>query len=215
MGKHTRRQYLKAGAFGVAGATGLYIVGAGGFGGGPSTPDCETTPPADLDAPTLGQSSSGPTVVEFSDFSCPHCREFALNVMPTLRQQYLQSRKITYRHYDFPIPVDDWSRPAASAAREVQRRSGDTAFARYATALYRHQDDFSDDLFASLAEDINIAPDPVRKAARDQAYCRTINENIQKGQQKGVEGTPTIFVNEKKLEAPNTKQLTDAIDQHR
>lgn len=210
MTNYTRRTYLKAGAFGVAGVTGLYIVGGFG-GGGPSTPDCETAPPADLNAPTLGDSNSGPTVTEYSDFSCPHCREFALSVMPTIRQQYIRPGTITYHHYDFPIPVDDWSRRAASAAREVQRRAGDAAFVRYATALYRHQNDYSYDLFGTLAEQVDVASQPVRRAARNQAYCRLLNENIQKGREQGVEGTPTIFVDGKKLEAPSAKQLTDAI----
>jgi hypothetical protein len=196
MSKYTRRKYLQAGAFGVAGVAGLYIIG--GFGSGPSTPECETNPPADLDAPTLGQANSGPTVAEYSDFSCPHCRQFALNVMPTIRQQYIRPGAITYRHYDFPIPVDDWSRPAASAAREVQRRAGDTAYARYAMDLYRHQDDYSYDLFATLAENVHVAPRSVRKAAQNHAYCRLLNKNIQKGQKKGVKGTPTVFVDNKK-----------------
>lgn len=214
MGKwFTRRELLGASAGSIATVAGGYYILGIGKGSGVKTPQCGTEPPADLDVPTIGNTDAAVTVAEYSDFSCPHCRDYALNVFPKIRQRFIQSGQIQYEHHDFPLPVDKWSRPAASAAREVQRRAGDTAYFAYATALYQHQDSYSYDLFNRLASTVNVRGKPVEQAARNGAYCKILNESIQQGLDRGVSGTPTVFVNERKLLAPNAEKLSSAIEQ--
>lgn len=114
----TRRRLLAAGGIGLTGVGGGYVL----FDrvSGPSTPTCDSSPPAKLDPPALGSSNAPVTVAEYVDYSCPHCREYALNTFPQIRSKFVASGTVRYVHHDFPIPVDDWSRPAANAAREVQ-----------------------------------------------------------------------------------------------
>lgn len=213
-----RRTFVEVAA---AGGISLGLVGGGyyvlgiGKGDGPKTPQCGSEPPANLDTPTIGSADAAVTVTEYTDFSCPHCRDYSLNVFPEIRKQYVRSGQIRYEHYDFPLPVNKWSRPAASAAREVQRRAGDRAFFEYATALYEHQGSYSYDLFNDLANTVNVRGEHVEKAARNEAYCKTLNQSIQRGVEHGVSSTPTVFVNDRKLVAPDVKELTNAIKKAR
>jgi protein-disulfide isomerase len=216
MGKwFTRRELLGAGAASIATVGGGYYFLGIGEANGVKTPQCDAEPPADLDAPTIGNPNAGVTVAAYSDFSCPHCRDYALNVFPQIRRKYVRPGTVRYEHHDFPLPVDKWSRPAANAAREVQRRAGDTAYFEYATALYRHQDSYSYDLFGDLASTVNVPGKPVEQAARNGAYCAVLNESIQQGLDRGVSGTPTVFVNDRKLLAPDTEKLSSAIEKAR
>jgi protein-disulfide isomerase len=207
----TRRRLLAAGGIGLSAVAGGYVLLEQV--GGPSTPTCSVSPPADLDAPRLGDLNAPVTVAEYVDFSCPHCREYALNVFPQIRREFVTSGAVRYVHHDFPIPVDDWSRPAANVAREVQRLGGAEAMFAYSTALFRHQDRYSYSLFAELADGLNadIDSEKVRHAAKTGAYCKLLNAEIERAVDRGVSATPTVFVNEKKLEAPSVEQLRTAI----
>ena len=171
-------------------------------------------PPAKLDPPALGNSNASVTVTEYVDYSCPHCRDYALNTFPQIRREFVASGAVRYVHHDFPIPVNDWSRPAANAAHEVQRLGGDQAMFAYTVALFRRQDDFSHGLFKDLAAELNanIDGEKVRQAAKTGAYCKLLNAEAKQASDCGVSATPTMYVNEEKLEAPSANSLIDAIE---
>jgi protein-disulfide isomerase len=211
MSNWTRRELL-----GTIGASGGTIVGGYyglGLWHGYTPPTCDSAPPAALDAPTLGDPSAPVTVAVYTDYSCPHCREYALSVFPHLRREYIDTGVIRYEHHDYPVPVDQWSRPAANAAREIQHRAGNTAFFAYATALYQHQDEFANALFGTLAETVNVRAQPVEQAARSGAYCQLLNTERRRARERGIKGTPTIVVNDQILEAPSLIDVTTAISQ--
>lgn len=207
----TRRRLLAAGGIGLSGVAGGYFLLDQIA--GPATPECSVSPPATLDAPTLGSQKSQVTVTEYVDYSCPHCRDFTLNVFLPIYREFVRPGVARYVHHDFPLPVDDWSRPAASAAREVQRLGGDQAFFAYSIALFRNQDHYSYDMFEKVANNLktDIDGEKVRNAAKKGAYCKLLNSQIKQASDRGVSATPTVFVNEKKLEAPTVGQLRDAI----
>jgi protein-disulfide isomerase len=206
----SRRDVLTASAAGITTVAGGYYVF--GIGRGDEPPQCEHAPPADLDTPTIGDPTAPVTVAVYTDFSCSHCREYALDVFLHLRREYIRTGRIRYEHHDFPIPVNQWSRPAANAARAVQRHAGDTAMFEYAIALYRHQAEYSYERFGTLARTVNVAPKPVEHAARTDAYCQLLNADRQHGLDRGIEGTPTVFVNDRLLEAPTLADITTVID---
>ncbi|WP_080503417.1 thioredoxin domain-containing protein [Halococcus thailandensis] len=208
----TRRRLLAAGGVGLTGVGSGYVLLERAS--GPSTPTCDSSPPAKLDSPALGSSNAAVTVAEYVDYSCPHCRDYALNVFPKIRSKFVASGAVHYVHHDFPIPVDDWSRPAANAAREVQRLGGDQAMFAYTMALFRRQDDFSYGLFKNFADRLNanIDGEKVRQAAKSGAYCKLLNTESKQASNRGVSATPTVYVNEKKLEAPSANSLISAIE---
>lgn len=83
----------------------------------------------------------------------------------------------------------------------------------YTVALFRRQDNFSYGLFKDLAAELNanIDGEKVRQAAKTGAYCKLLNAEAKQASDRGVSGTPTVYVNEKKLEAPSANSLIDAI----
>ena len=208
----SRRTVLTIGVATIVGGGGAYLLEGGT---NPETPDCRASPPIALDAPTIGDAEVAIPIASYTDFSCSHCKRYTLNVFPKIRDRYLQSEQVSYIHYDFPLPVDKWSRPAASAAREVQRRADDATFFDYSKKLYQNQDRFSYRLFGELANSVGVDGKQVRRAARQGRYCRILNNSINQGSERDVTGTPTIYVGQQKLEAPNISDVTDAVEKAR
>lgn len=177
---------------------------------GPSTPECSGQQTTGLSAPTAGPSSAPVSVDIYTDFACPHCRDFFLDVYPTVRQR-IPTETATYVHHDFPVPVSEWSYPVASAARAVQHTNSDRAFWTFAELAYQNQGEYSNDVLERLAQDVKTDPQTVRRAAEQLPYCRLLKRERKRGTDRGVEGTPTLFVNDQKLEAPSVDELTSAI----
>ena len=67
--------------------------------------------------PTLGSSKAPLTIVEFSDFQCPYCRQFHEQVLPPLKQEYINKGLVRFIHKDLPLPFHSQAKPAAAAAR--------------------------------------------------------------------------------------------------
>ncbi len=71
---------------------------------------------APLAARSLGRADAPVTVYEMSDFQCPYCREFALNTMPALEREYVQTGKVRFVYVNLPLTQ---IHPNAAAAAEV------------------------------------------------------------------------------------------------
>lgn len=179
--------------------------------GGPEPVETTATPHG-LPPPVAGDPQASVTVAVYEDFSCPHCATFNQEVFPRLREDYLEPGTVRFEHHDFPIPVDDWSWPVASAARAVQHHAGDEAFFAYAERLFDAQGGYSLDRLASLAGAVGAPPDAVREAAAGESYRPVVATDREGGVERGVSGTPTAFVDDTKLTAPPYDELREAIE---
>lgn len=210
----SRRALLAAGAGTALTATAgcTQIKGALGMG----LPNCSGKQ-RNFPLLSIGNANSSVTVTEYTDYDCPHCADFALKTFPTIDQQYIRSGKIKYVHRDFPLPVSKWSAPVANAVRSVQTQATNRVAFNYTGVMYekgQKQDNYSDDFIENRAAKLNgqVNAGQVRSAANNNPYCEGIRNEKQQGKDKGVEGTPTLFVNEKMLEAPSLDELTSAIE---
>lgn len=71
---------------------------------------------APLVARSMGRADAPVTVYEMSDFQCPYCREFALNTMPALEREYVQTGKVRFIYINLPLTQ---IHPNSAAAAEV------------------------------------------------------------------------------------------------
>lgn len=203
MTRISRRAFLAGGIVLTTASAGC--LGGGGDSGAaptPGTPEfgtvAESVTPSDdqpLPTPVAGDPEADVTVAAFEDYACPHCGTYSLEVFPQLAADYLRDGAIRYEFHDFPIPVDEavsWE--AASAARAVQANAGPQAYYRYAERLFRHQSVLNPSAYASLTEGLGADGEMVRNAATNRAYDRTVEADKQTGLDRGVQGTPAVFV---------------------
>ena len=73
-----------------------------------STPTQQTV--SLVDAPTMGSSLAKVVIVEFSDFHCPFCRQYARETLPHIKREYIDAGKVLYAFRNFAL------RPQAPSA---------------------------------------------------------------------------------------------------
>lgn len=164
-----------------------------------------------LPTPVRGDPDADVTVAVYEDFACPHCRDYTLSVLPKLDDEFIEPGEIRYERYDFPIPVhEQWSWAAANAARAVQNEVGTEEFWRYSHLLYENQEGYSYELLGDLAERVDGDPATVQTAAEEGVYREVLEADRQRGQERGVTGTPSVFVNGKYVDQ-SYEELSRAI----
>ena len=62
-------------------------------------------------------SATAPVTLEvYTDFQCPHCREFYMTVLPSLTTEFISKGKVRLIHRDFRLPQFQYSKTAARYA---------------------------------------------------------------------------------------------------
>lgn len=83
----------------------------------PAAPVYPTTGKLKLDGePSRGSSSAPVTIVEFTDYECPFCRQFETATLPAIVKNYVDTGKVRLVVHDFPLNIHANAMPAAEAA---------------------------------------------------------------------------------------------------
>ncbi|MEU8297026.1 DsbA family protein [Micromonospora sp. NPDC048909] len=131
------------------------------------------------------------TVVEYGDFQCQYCGAAYPNLHDLLRQREGTVR-LVYRH--FPIAnVHPYAESAAEAAEAAGARG---RFWEMHDWLYEHQDQL-DPVHLSLGvEQLGLPPEEIGAEVERQAHADRVRRDFVGGIRSGVNGTPTLFVND-------------------
>jgi len=202
--------YVAAGILVLGG--GAWLLTAGRIGGEP-----EELPPlsvaetmgiaADPSAGTAIGPEDAPVVIyDFSDYLCPHCREFNGMAGKLLRRQYaVPGGPLRWVSYEFPLR--DESVPATIAAHCAgeQDRYWDMHDMIYARVDSWAREENPNGVFEQLAEEVGLDGKEFRSCIRERRGLRQILAAKEYGKSLGVNSTPTIFVNGQAV--PRTMQF--------
>ena len=150
----------------------------------------------------LGSATAPVEVVEFADFQCPHCGEFANVQFPTIREQLINTGQLRWRFRDFPLNFS-WSRVAALAGQCAGEQG---KFWEMEDALFQQQAAWGRSssnpsaAFRDLARGIGVDLDKYNACMDSQRYAGRIEASHREGAARGVTGTPTFFVNGRELD---------------
>ncbi|HLH44219.1 MAG TPA: thioredoxin domain-containing protein [Bryobacteraceae bacterium] len=148
-----------------------------------------------------GSAESKVKLLVFGDFQCPYCKAEAA----TLRQQIPASfpGKVQVYFMDFPLDsIHPWARPASIAGRCILRQSSDS-FWKYHDWIYDVQQDVTADSFNSKlmewAGKNNVDAVQLGRCVDSKATEAEVNRTVAMGRELGVDATPTLFLNGRKL----------------
>lgn len=160
-------------------------------------------------APVLGKAEAPVTIVEFSDFECGLCAESA----PVLREvvdRYPDEVRLVYKH--FPLSFHEHARRAAAAALAAHEQKG---FWEMHDRLFASSPDLDESSFPRLAAEAGL---DVERFLRDyqerrEEYERRIDADYAQGLAAKVRGTPTVFVNGRRVRVRTVDGISAMIDE--
>ena len=162
--------------------------------------------------PSKGPADARVTLVEFSDFQCPHCRQL-YEAMKVLGPHYPQIRVV---FKDLPIAaLHPWAMTAAVGGRCAYMQSPD-AFWVIHDGLFENQEFISAaniwDKLLELAGQAGLDKDAFKACLASPEPQKAIEANLDDARAMSVNSTPTVFVNGRPVVGGDPSTLQQYID---
>jgi protein-disulfide isomerase len=148
--------------------------------------------------PLLGSAQPRVTIVEFSDLQCPHCKR----AQPVIDKLLADTPGAQLIFQPFPLNIHEWASKAALMGECVAEQKP-AAFWNYVKSVYNAQDQITAVTAPQKLQDLAAAAgvDGARATtcAASPITARKIQDSIDLGMSLGVTGTPTVFMNGRKV----------------
>ena len=156
--------------------------------------------------PSLGSAKAPVTLVEFSDFQCPFC----LRVVPTLKQvsqTYGDKVRIVWK--DFPLTQ---IHPEAFKAGEAGHCAAEQGkFWEYHDQLFNNQGALAVDDLKKYAAGIGLDAAKFTACLDTSKHAERVKDGVALGTQLGVNSTPTVFVNGRRVSGAQPYEVFAAV----
>lgn len=161
---------------------------------------------------SLGDPKAPVQVIEYASLSCPHCAHFNEAIFPTLKAKYIDTGKVRYTLKEM------LTEPATVAAAGflMARCAGPDKYFKVVDEVFRSQPRWQSGSIKPILKEIGAANgvDAAKFDAclQDEAAIAAVGARAQRASEKdGVDSTPTLFINGKRLEGvPQTPAELEA-----
>ncbi len=157
-------------------------------------------------SPFKGLEKAPVVVTVFSDFQCPYCAK----VSPLLDQvlsQYPKDVKVV--HKNFPLKNHQFSMSAAVAALAAHRQG---KFWEMHDKIFENYSALNDEKFTEFAKSLGLDIDKFAKDSKDTKLQQEVQADLQNGLKAEVRGTPTIFVNGRRVNVGGLEGVKALVD---
>lgn len=157
-------------------------------------------------SPIKGKKEARVTVVEFSDYQCPYCSR----LQPTLKQvleAYPNDVKLVFK--DFPLSFHKQAINAAKAARAAGEQG---KYWEMHDLLFENFSQLNDSSYKEFAAKLKLDETRFMADFQSNKYDNLIQQDIILGQSAEVGGTPTLFLNGKRMQGRSFDDFKTAIE---
>jgi len=164
----------------------------------------------------IGSDDAFVKIKVFSSLTCPHCANFHIKVVSEIKKEYIKSGKVQLIFIDFPL---DQAAFNASKLLHCLDKKKQIAFL---DTIYKTQnvwtngsniDDINNNL-KKIVKNLGISSVQFDKCLIDEVISdKILNDRIEANKKYSINSTPTIIINEKKLEgSASFKNIKKKID---
>ena len=139
----------------------------------------------------------------FSSLTCPHCADFHIKVIPEIKKKYVESGKVQIILIDFPLDQASFNASKLLHCLDQKRRIG------FLDTIYETQNEWTNgsdindinNNLKKIVKNLGISSEQFEKCITDEGISdKILNGRIEANQKYSINSTPTIVINEKKLE---------------
>ena len=151
----------------------------------------------------LGSDKAIVKIKVFSSLTCPHCANFHIKVVPKIKREYIDTGKVQLIFIDFPLDQVSFN---ASKILHCLDKTQQITFLDiiYETQMKWTNESNMDDINKNLkkiVKNLGISSAKFDKCLIDEVISdKILNGRIDASQKYSINSTPTIVINEKKLE---------------
>ena len=151
----------------------------------------------------LGSDKAIVKIKVFSSLTCPHCANFHIKVVPEIKKKYIDSGKVQLIFIDFPLDQ------AAFNASKILHCLDKKKQITFLDIIYETQIEWTkgsnlkdiNKNLKKIVKNLGISSAQFDKCLLDEVISdKILNDRIDANQKYSIDSTPTIVINEKKLE---------------
>lgn len=153
----------------------------------------------------LGSASAPVEIVEYADFECPGCGQFATVTEPDVRARLVNTGLARYRFYDFQVNGAHRNSPAASLAAACAADQG--KFWEMHDRLFAGQDEWNSEatddpkpVFARYAQQTGVSAARWTQCYDARTHVNRMAAHQQEALRAQVQSTPTFVVGDRMLQ---------------
>jgi protein-disulfide isomerase len=158
------------------------------------------------DQPVKGTAKAVVTIVEFTDFECPSCAR-QHPILDQIVNEFGDRVRLVVR--DFPLSQHANARKAAEAA-EAAREQG--KYWEYAAVLFRNQSALGVDKLRQYASELGLDRARFDASLDSGKFAEKVQRDVMDGHKLGINGTPTIYINGKRVSDNSYESVKSAIE---
>ena len=154
-----------------------------------------------------------PVIVEFADFQCGYCAQFALKTLPLLQRDIVDEgiARFEYRHFPFLSPESTTAAEASECARDQGM------FMEYHNGVYdllARREGMGPDNLRGVAEGLGLDLAEFDACTRDRVHGERVEADKEYGRKLGVRGTPAFYIDEQVLDWYSYRSLVEGIKEY-
>ena len=143
------------------------------------------------DDPARGPEDAPVVMIEFSDYQCPFCKRWRMQVYDPLFETYGDKIRFVYR--DFPIQsIHPEAVPAAVAANCAGEQG---KYWEFHDLLFLGGRELGRETYLAYAEELNLDMEAFQTCLESEEQRQEVLDDFNDGVRLGVRGTPTFFIN--------------------
>jgi protein-disulfide isomerase len=151
-----------------------------------------------ISGPSRGPKDAAVTIVEFGDLQCPACKA----AQPTIEALVAAEPQARFVFQNFPLEMHNWAAKGAAYADCVGRASNDS-FWKFVSKTYETQAEITaenaDEKLTALADGAGVKGSEIAACTTQPETKARIDASIALGKKVDVSGTPTLFINGRKI----------------
>jgi len=163
----------------------------------------------------IGKSDAPVNIKVFSSFTCPHCANFHMKIIPKIEKKFVITGKVKITFIDFPL--DQAAFNASKLLNCINKKNK----MEFMNTIYKNQEQWTSgsDLDAinnnlkQILKDLNLDSVKFNECLKDETISdKILVERIDAQKKYSVSSTPTIVINEKKIDNPNFDNIKNEIE---
>jgi protein-disulfide isomerase len=183
----------------------LVLLGVTGLSWMASRPKTQVTridpnlPAMKAEGYVLGSPSAPVEVIEFADFECPACGQYATLTEPDVRTRLVNTGRVRVRYIDYPLPMhkNTWDASLAAACANDQGK-----FWEMHDALFANQDRWNGEAtsrprgpIGDLAKSVGLDMTKYNACMDADTHRAKIQSHVAEAEKRNITSTPTFVFN--------------------